>query len=105
MKTTTSHLNWMLTAVPAVSNGQVVSPCHSIANTAHPEFSLSSAFDGVNVLVGIRADASTPDTMGSWLLSPMETKVGSFISTGRQQMRPNARTDRELACTPWSVAT
>ena len=54
-----------------------------MANTSQPEFALSSAFDGVNFLIGIRGNATSPDAVGAQLLSPTGTRVGSFINTGR----------------------
>lgn len=88
MKTKTSNLNWIVTALlftaPAVSNGQMVSPCHSVANTSQPEFALSSAFDGTNFLIGIRGNASNPNTVGAQLLSPTGIRVGAFINIGRR---------------------
>lgn len=87
MKIKASNLTWMVTALlftaPAVLKGQNVSPCHSVAHTSRPEFALSSAFDGVNFLIGIRGNASNPNTVGAQLLSPTGTGVGAFINIGR----------------------
>lgn len=87
MKTKITHLNWMLTVLlftaPAVSNSQIVSSCHPVANTAQPEFALSSAFDGTRFLIGVRGNANNPDTVGAQLLAPQGERVGGFINTGR----------------------
>ena len=60
-----------------------VTSCSPVADTAQPEFALSSAFDGTNFLIGIRGNASSPDAVGAQLLSPAGNRVGGLISNGR----------------------
>lgn len=60
-----------------------ISPCYSVADTAQTEFALSSAFDGVNFLIGICGNATNPNNVGAQLLSPSGTKIGGFTNTGR----------------------
>ena len=86
MNTKTSSLLFTLATISCVSftvsQAQVLSTCHPVANTPQPEFAVSSASDGTNFLIGICAQTGSADIVGAQLLSPAGSRVGNFINSG-----------------------
>lgn len=79
-----SNIFGAVTSAPATLTVIEAPPaCHPIANTPQAEFALCSAFDGLNFLVGIRGDSTSPNAVGAQLMSPAGDRIGALIRTGR----------------------